>query len=102
MAFPSVAVVQNNDRGPCTRTKSFWAGAVGADLTAAQLVFCGNPPRRLYVGSAGNLVLVHTDGNNGSYSDTMTGIVAGAYLFDSSIIGVTASGSTAFNLTFGW
>lgn len=102
MTFPKVGVTQNNDRGPDTRTKSFWAGAVGQDLTAADLVYCGNPPRRLYVGSAGTLVLVHTDGNGGTYSDTITGIVAGKMLFKSSIIGVTASGSTAFDLTFGW
>jgi hypothetical protein len=102
MTYPATNVAQNNDRGPSTRTKSFWAGSVGSDLTAANLVWGGNPPRRLYVGAAGTLVLVHTDGNGSSYSDTITGLVAGTQLFLSSVIGVTASGSSAYNLTFGW
>jgi len=102
MTFPAVGIAQNNDRGPDTRTKSFWAGSVGSALTATDLVFCGNPPRRLYVGTAGTLVLTHTDGNGGTYDDTITGIVAGTQLFKSSIVGVKASGSTAYNLTFGW
>jgi hypothetical protein len=102
MTFPAVNVVQNLERGPDTRTKSFWASAVGSDLTASDLVFCGQPPRRLYVGHAGDLVLVHTDGNGSTYSDTIKGLTAGTILFKSSIIGVTASGSSAYALTFGW
>lgn len=101
MTFPAVGITLNNDRGPDTRTKSFWAGAVGSALTATDLVFCGSPPRRLYVGGAGNLVLTHADGNGGTYDDTITGVTAGTILFKNSIVGVKAT-STAHSLTFGW
>ena len=101
MTFPAVGISLNNDRGPDTRTKSFWAGAVGTALTATDLVFCGMPPRRLYVGGAGNLVLTHADGNGGTYDDTITGVAAGAQFFKNSIVGVKAT-STAHSLTFGW
>jgi len=102
MTFPAGKVTQNNDRGPDTRTKSFWAGSVGSDLASTDLVFGNQLPRRLYVGHAGALMLVHTDGNGGTYQDLITGITAGTVFFKSSIIGVVASLSTAYNLTFGW
>jgi hypothetical protein len=102
MTFPVSNVVQNLERGPDTRTKSFWAGSVGSALTAADLVFCGQPPRRLYVGHAGDLTLTHTDGNGSTYDDLVTGIVAGTVFFKSSIVGVKTANSTAYNLTFGW
>jgi hypothetical protein len=101
MTYPATAVQLNNDRGPDTYTASFWPGAVGSDIAAATLVRQGCPPRRLYAGHTGNLVLVHADGNGSSYSDTMV-VVAGQIYFINTIIGVTASGSSAYNLTFGW
>jgi hypothetical protein len=91
----------NNDRGPNTYTKSFWPAAVGSDIAASTLMRGGSPPRRLYVAVGGSLVLTHADGAGSTYTDTLVA-ASGLMLFSNTIIGVTASGSTAYGLTFGW
>jgi hypothetical protein len=88
----------NQDRGPITRRKSFWLGSVGADITSAVLCKGDECPREIRVFQAGNLNVTYRDGT----SEIITGITAGTVFTDGCWISISATNSTAYNLSVGW
>lgn len=86
----------NTSPGPITARRSYWAGGVGSALT--DLSFNGYYPREIYVGNAGNLKVTYVDGTE----ETITGIIAGYTFHDCCWASIAATGSTAYNLSFGY
>jgi hypothetical protein len=80
----------------------FWAAEVGSalDLTTQ---FPGTPARRIVVGmvpAAGTLVLTQQQG--AAVTFTAAQILAMGQVLDGQWTGVTASGSTCYQLAVGW
>lgn len=90
----------NTDQGPITRRKSYWGGAVGSDVDLSWTSAPDDPylPREIKVFKGGNLAVTYWDGS----SETITGITDGTTFKDCCWAKITASGSTAYNISVGW
>ena len=92
MALAS-GVSMNNDRGPCTRRRTF--ATIGADTP---LVWNGMLPRRITVLGAGNISVTYFDGT----TETLMGIAAGTVFFDCCWQQINQTSTTATNISVGW
>jgi hypothetical protein len=97
MAVPNLP---NPSNATCKGWAQFWASAVGTDLDLTTQ-FPGTPARRIVVGNAaGTLVLTQHQGAPVTF--TAAQILAMGQVLDGQWTGVTASGSTCYQLAVGW
>lgn len=89
------SVRTNTDRGPINARRSYWPTAVGSNIS---LALGGYYPREIRVHVGGDLVVTYTDNT----TETIKSIPDGAIFVDCCWTAVTASGSTAYALSFGW
>lgn len=89
----------NRNTGTFDRTEKVWAGVVGADANLIDGV-TGLCARAILVASGGILVVTEAGGLARTY--TAADIIAAQGFLRGNFEGVTAAGSTAFNLTVGW
>ncbi len=91
-------IQQNIAISPIVRRKSFWLGAVGSAIAASDLIWNNSSPREIRVFKGGNLNVTYTDGT----TEILTGIPDGTIFVDTCWASISATSSTAYNLSFGW
>ena len=93
----------NVSNATCKGWAQFWAAAVGDDPLDLTTQFPGTPARWIVVGvvpAAGTLVLTQQQG--AAVTFTAAQILAMGQVLDGQWTGVTASGSTCYQLAVGW